>query len=179
MSMAERRIPDRLSSPAERLFKSWEVLLLGVAILIFVMNSFASPYFLDAWNLSDATFNFTEKAMIAFAMALGEALRFRRHGTRSLAGCEMQRRRQRQSQRRRRFQIVVVREGKVTLVQKKNEELTREKVEPLWKADQLRDVRSSQLEVQITLLLKKVEELLWEKPEMLQEAVCAFVACYA
>jgi rhamnose transport system permease protein len=70
MSMAERRIPDRLSSPAERLFKSWEVLLLGVAILIFVMNSFASPYFLDAWNLSDATFNFTEKAMIAFAMAL-------------------------------------------------------------------------------------------------------------
>ena len=30
----------------------------------------ASPYFLDPWNLSDATFNFTEKAMIAFAMAL-------------------------------------------------------------------------------------------------------------
>ncbi len=34
------------------------------------MNSFASPYFLNAWNLSDATFNFTEKAMIAFAMAM-------------------------------------------------------------------------------------------------------------
>ncbi|MEJ2031207.1 MAG: ABC transporter permease, partial [Maritimibacter sp.] len=29
-----------------------------------------SPYFLNAWNLSDATFNFTEKAMIGFAMAL-------------------------------------------------------------------------------------------------------------
>jgi rhamnose transport system permease protein len=41
-----------------------------VAIGIFVANSFASPYFLNAWNLSDATFNFTEKAMIAFAMAL-------------------------------------------------------------------------------------------------------------
>ena len=41
-----------------------------VAIIIFVANSFASPYFLNAWNLSDATFNFTEKAMIAFAMAL-------------------------------------------------------------------------------------------------------------
>ncbi|MDZ4134146.1 MAG: ABC transporter permease, partial [Paracoccaceae bacterium] len=27
-------------------------------------------YFLDPWNLSDATFNFTEKAMIAFAMAM-------------------------------------------------------------------------------------------------------------
>lgn len=37
---------------------------------IFVANSLASPYFLNAWNLSDATFNFTEKAMIAFAMAL-------------------------------------------------------------------------------------------------------------
>ena len=41
-----------------------------VAITIFLANSFASPYFLNAWNLSDATFNFTEKAMIAFAMAL-------------------------------------------------------------------------------------------------------------
>jgi rhamnose transport system permease protein len=65
-----RHIPDRLQSNAARLLKSWEVLLLGVAILIFVANSFASPYFLNAWNLSDATFNFTEKAMIAFAMAL-------------------------------------------------------------------------------------------------------------
>ena len=37
---------------------------------IFIANSFASPYFLDPWILSDATFNFTEKAMIALAMAL-------------------------------------------------------------------------------------------------------------
>ena len=65
-----RNIPDRLRSPLERNLKSWETLLLLVAIGIFVANSFASPYFLDAWNLSDATFNFTEKAMIAFAMAL-------------------------------------------------------------------------------------------------------------
>ncbi|MZR11550.1 ABC transporter permease [Maritimibacter sp. DP07] len=65
-----RHIPDRLQSNAARILKSWEVLLVGVAILIFVANSFASPYFLNAWNLSDATFNFTEKAMIAFAMAL-------------------------------------------------------------------------------------------------------------
>ena len=65
-----RHIPDRLNSRAARIFKSWEALLLAVAIAIFVVNSFASPYFLNAWNLSDATFNFTEKAMIAFAMAL-------------------------------------------------------------------------------------------------------------
>jgi len=63
-------IPDRLRSPLIRLIGSWEFLLLIVAILIFLFNTQASPYFLDPWNLSDATFNFTEKAMIAFAMAL-------------------------------------------------------------------------------------------------------------
>ncbi|MEC9196516.1 MAG: ABC transporter permease [Pseudomonadota bacterium] len=65
-----RVIPDRLTTPTERILKSWEALLLLVAVGIFILNSFASPYFLNAWNLSDATFNFTEKAMIAFAMAL-------------------------------------------------------------------------------------------------------------
>ncbi len=65
-----RVIPDKLGTPFRRIMASWEVLLLGVAILIFIVNSFASPYFLDAYNLSDATFNFTEKALIAFAMAL-------------------------------------------------------------------------------------------------------------
>ncbi|MGO4198027.1 ABC transporter permease [Rhizobium sp. YAF28] len=66
----KRVIPDRLGTPFKRIMASWEVLLFGVAVLIFIFNSVASPYFLDAWNLSDATFNFTEKAMIAFAMAL-------------------------------------------------------------------------------------------------------------
>lgn len=65
-----RHIPDRLESRGARLIKSWETLLVAVALGIFLVNSFASPYFLDPWNLSDATFNFTEKAMIAFAMAL-------------------------------------------------------------------------------------------------------------
>ncbi|WP_421577854.1 ABC transporter permease [Shinella sp. M31] len=65
-----RHIPDRLESRGARLIKSWETLLVAVALAIFLVNSFASPYFLDPWNLSDATFNFTEKAMIAFAMAL-------------------------------------------------------------------------------------------------------------
>lgn len=69
-STQSRMIPDRLDSRATRLVRSWEALLLVVAIAIFVANSFASPYFLNVWNLSDATFNFTEKAMIAFAMAL-------------------------------------------------------------------------------------------------------------
>ncbi|MDH6295121.1 ABC transporter permease [Agrobacterium fabrum] len=69
-SQAPRVIPDKLGTPLSRIMASWEVLLLGVAILIFIANSLASPYFLNAWNLSDATFNFTEKAIIAFAMAL-------------------------------------------------------------------------------------------------------------
>lgn len=65
-----RKIPDRGSSLLRRIISSWETLLLAVGILIFFLNTQASPYFLDPWNLSDATFNFTEKAMIAFAMAL-------------------------------------------------------------------------------------------------------------
>lgn len=66
----KRVIPDRLETPLRRLLGSWEVLLFSVAVAIFIANSLASPYFLNAWNLSDATFNFTEKALIAFAMAL-------------------------------------------------------------------------------------------------------------
>ena len=70
MSMTERHIPDRLTSRLSRAARSWETILLAVALAVFVANAFASPYFLNAWNLSDATFNFTEKAMIAFAMAM-------------------------------------------------------------------------------------------------------------
>ncbi|MCG5477606.1 MAG: ABC transporter permease [Ensifer alkalisoli] len=68
--LSPRNIPDRLQGRGARLLKSWEALLVIVAMVIFLGNSLVSPYFLDPWNLSDATFNFTEKAMIAFAMAL-------------------------------------------------------------------------------------------------------------
>ncbi len=69
-TLSARRIPDRLNGTGARFLKSWELLLFGIAVLIFLANTQASPYFLDPWNLSDATFNFTEKAMVAFAMAL-------------------------------------------------------------------------------------------------------------
>ncbi|PSL18890.1 ABC transporter permease [Shimia abyssi] len=65
-----RHVPDRLRPSLYAHLVGWESLLLAVAVAVFVFNAFASPYFLDAWNLSDATFNFTEKAMIAFAMAM-------------------------------------------------------------------------------------------------------------
>jgi len=69
-SATHRRIPDRLDNPLRSALLSWETLLLLVAVVIFIVNSFASPYFLNAWSLSDLTFNFTEKALIALAMAL-------------------------------------------------------------------------------------------------------------
>ncbi len=67
---APRHIPDRLDNPLRAAVFSWQTLLLLVAVAIFAVNSIASPYFLSPWSLSDATFNFTEKALIALAMAL-------------------------------------------------------------------------------------------------------------
>ncbi|MET2828687.1 ABC transporter permease [Mesorhizobium shangrilense] len=67
---APRHIPDRLDTPLRSAIFSWEALLVVVAVAIFIINSFASPYFLDPYSLSDLTFNFTEKGLIAFAMAL-------------------------------------------------------------------------------------------------------------
>jgi rhamnose transport system permease protein len=65
-----RSLPNRLDNPLRSAVLSWESLLVLVAVAIFILNSFASPYFLNAWSLSDLTFNFTEKALIALAMAL-------------------------------------------------------------------------------------------------------------
>ncbi|RWE73229.1 ABC transporter permease [Mesorhizobium sp.] len=67
---ASRHIPDRLDKPLSSAIFSWEALLVVIAVGIFAVNSFASPYFLDPWSLSDLTFNFTEKGLIALAMAL-------------------------------------------------------------------------------------------------------------
>ncbi len=66
---APRAIPDRLASPLRRAAGSWEALLFAVGVAVFAANALASPYFLDVWNLSDATFNFTEKSVVALAMA--------------------------------------------------------------------------------------------------------------
>lgn len=54
-------------------FKSllrWESMLALVLIVEFVCFANLSPYFLDVWTLSDATFNFTERAVIALPLAL-------------------------------------------------------------------------------------------------------------
>jgi rhamnose transport system permease protein len=48
----------------------WETILVGMLAVVFVGDTLLSPYFLDLNNLSDATLNFSEKAMIALGMAL-------------------------------------------------------------------------------------------------------------
>jgi rhamnose transport system permease protein len=64
------RVPDRLPRPlGERLLR-WEVLLLGLLLAVVAANAAFTPYFLDVDNLLDATFIFSEKAIIALPMAM-------------------------------------------------------------------------------------------------------------
>lgn len=51
-------------------FMRWESTLALVLLVEIVFFASVSPYFLDVWTLSDATFNFTEKALIALPLAL-------------------------------------------------------------------------------------------------------------
>jgi rhamnose transport system permease protein len=48
----------------------WESMLALVVVLEFVLFSSVSPYFLQVDTLSDATFNFTERALVALPLAL-------------------------------------------------------------------------------------------------------------
>ncbi len=50
--------------------KRWESMLALVLVLEIVLFSFLSPYFLSVDTLSDATFNFTERALVALPLAL-------------------------------------------------------------------------------------------------------------
>jgi rhamnose transport system permease protein len=52
------------------LLKRWESMLALVLVFEFVLFSAISPYFLDVDTLSDATFNFTERALVALPLAL-------------------------------------------------------------------------------------------------------------
>ena len=52
------------------LSRRWETLLLAVLAIVVVFGSVSLKAFLDPYNLADSTFNFSEKALIALAMAL-------------------------------------------------------------------------------------------------------------
>ena len=53
-----------------RIFLKWESVLAGVLVLEFVLFASISPYFLSVDTLSDASFNFTERALVALPLAL-------------------------------------------------------------------------------------------------------------
>jgi rhamnose transport system permease protein len=57
------------SQAAARLLR-WETLLGAILVIEFVLFASVSPYFLDVNTLSDATFNFTERAIVALPLAL-------------------------------------------------------------------------------------------------------------
>jgi rhamnose transport system permease protein len=61
-----KRAPFRWSS----LLLRWELILLPLLALVMFMNGRASVFFWDPYNLGDATFNFSEKGIMAIAMAL-------------------------------------------------------------------------------------------------------------
>jgi rhamnose transport system permease protein len=48
----------------------WESMLAAVLVVEFIVFSTVSPYFLSVDTLSDATFNFTERAIVALPLAL-------------------------------------------------------------------------------------------------------------
>lgn len=48
----------------------WESMLALVLIVEFVFFANVSPYFLDVWTLSDASYSFTERAIVALPLAL-------------------------------------------------------------------------------------------------------------
>ncbi|HET9864802.1 MAG TPA: hypothetical protein VFP37_15270, partial [Steroidobacteraceae bacterium] len=50
--------------------RRWESMLALVLVAEFLLFSALSPYFLDVDTLSDATFNFTERAVVALPLAL-------------------------------------------------------------------------------------------------------------
>ena len=57
------------SSLADRLLR-WETILLVLMAVVILADMRGSPYFLDLYNLSDMTQNFSEKAIVALGMAL-------------------------------------------------------------------------------------------------------------
>ena len=62
-------VADRPTVRLADILLRWETILVLLLIGVIVFNASISPYFLDFYNLSDATFNFSEKGILALAMA--------------------------------------------------------------------------------------------------------------
>jgi rhamnose transport system permease protein len=75
VSLAEQKpsrqpIADRGPRSIADILLRWESILIALLAAVIVGNTLQSPYFLDIYNLSDATLNFSEKAIVALPMAL-------------------------------------------------------------------------------------------------------------
>ncbi len=66
MSQPTKRAPFKLSA----LFLRWEMILIPLLAIVMLVNGNVSEFFWDPFNLGDATFNFSEKGIMAIAMAL-------------------------------------------------------------------------------------------------------------
>ncbi|MDD3904896.1 MAG: ABC transporter permease [Sphaerochaeta sp.] len=68
--VAKSRLIDELSwkNRLVEVFTKWEVLLCIIFVLVIVFFSNMTPYFLDYFNLMNATFQFSEKAIMALPM---------------------------------------------------------------------------------------------------------------
>ena len=63
-------IADRAGFRLRGVFEKWESLLVLLLAALFIAGGLLLPNFLDLHNLSDSTFNFSEKSLIALPMAL-------------------------------------------------------------------------------------------------------------
>lgn len=70
ISSGERRIKSERPFSLRRFFLQWEWLLVVLLILINVVNSLLSPYYLDAQNILSAVQIFLDKAIVVFPMML-------------------------------------------------------------------------------------------------------------
>lgn len=68
--VAQSRLIDEMSLKNRliELITKWEVILSFLFVVVFVFFSNMTPYFLDRFNLMNATFQFSEKAIIALPM---------------------------------------------------------------------------------------------------------------
>lgn len=68
--MSESKVAPRAPFKPSSLLLRWELILVPLLALVMFVNGTRSEFFWDPFNLGDATFNFSEKGIMAIAMAL-------------------------------------------------------------------------------------------------------------
>ena len=69
-STSRYTVADRAPRKLSTFLLRWESILVMMLAAVIIGNTLKSPYFLDPFNLADATYNFSEKAIMALVMAL-------------------------------------------------------------------------------------------------------------